>query len=331
VRIALVYLFTSLIVLNIPLRGQIALGIAILLGYWATLAFLPDSHNYWNNLSNEGNIVSRFDRATIGEPHMYTYDRKSKKLEEPTEPEGFLSTFPAIVSALMGYWTGLFIQRRGINYDTVVRVAAYGLVIAIIGQAWHLIFPINKKLWTSSFVLLTGGLAMALLAACLVVFDIRGWRRLARPFEIVGINAIFVFVCSGLLSIALSRNHVSWPPIDLKVMQSLWDAKESQSRSRIQQNMVNSKFTDEETDAALDRLTQRGWLSDKKESGVDFYAPKIKPSQTNLTYHGWLYRTLFTSRIDNPKLASLGMALLTVVFWWFVCWLMSLYGLAIRV
>jgi len=177
----------------------------------------------------------------------------------------------------------------------------------------------------------TGGLAMVVLAACLSIFDIRGWRRLARPFEIVGVNAIFVFVCSGLLSIALSRNHVTWPPIDLNVMQSLWDAKESQSRSRIQQDLVNSKFTEEETNAALDRLTNRGWLSDKKESGVDFFTPMIKPADAKLTYHGWLYRSLFTSRIHDPKLASLCMALLTVAFWWFVCWLMSLFGWSIRV
>jgi predicted acyltransferase len=231
----------------------------------------------------------------------------------------------------MGYWTGLFIQRRGVNYRTVFLLATFGLAIAVTGQIWHCAFPINKKLWTSSFVLLTGGLAMVVLAVCLTIFDIRGWRRLARPFEIVGINAIFVFVCSGLLSIALSRNHVSPPPIDVKVMQSLLEAKESQSRSRIQQNMVNSKFTEEETNAALDRLTQNGWLNDKKESGVDFYTPRLKSPPAGVSYHGWLYRTLFTSQIHDPKLASLGMALLTVVFWWFVCWLMSLFGLAIRV
>jgi predicted acyltransferase len=76
----------------------------------------------------------------------------------------------------MGYWTGLFIQRRGINYRTVFLLAACGLAVAITGQLWHQTFPINKKLWTSSFVLLTGGLAMVVLAACLTIFDIRGWR-----------------------------------------------------------------------------------------------------------------------------------------------------------
>jgi predicted acyltransferase len=213
----------------------------------------------------------------------------------------------------------------------LIVLALCGALCVELGLLWHLAFPINKKLWTSSFVVLTSGLAMQLLVGCILLFDIRGWRRLARPFEIVGVNAIFVFVCSGLLSIALSRNPVAPPPIDLKVMQSLVDAKESQSRSRVQQNMVNSKFTEEETNAALDRLTQSGYLRDKKESGVDFYTPRIKSPPTGITYHGWLYRTLFTSRIHDPKLASLCMALLTVAFWWFVCWLMSLAGLAIRV
>lgn len=253
VRIAIVYFCASIIVLNVPIRVQAALAVVLLLGYWATLAFLPDPHDYWKNLSNKYNVTVIVDRALVGDKHMYHGD-------PPTEPEGFLSTFPAIVTALIGYWTGLFIQRRGVNYNTVWKLAACGLALAVIGQLWHFAFPINKKLWTSSFVLLTGGLAMMVLAGCLMKFDIWGWRRLARPWEIVGVNAIFVFVCSGLLSIALSRNNIG---------------------------------------------TQSA--------------------------HAWIYHTIFTSHIDNPKLASLGMALLTVAFWWFVCWILSRLKIAIRV
>jgi predicted acyltransferase len=253
VRIALVYFCASLIVLHVPLRWQVILSVVILLAYWATLAFLPDPHNYWKNLSNDYNVTVIVDRALVGDKHMYHGD-------PPTEPEGFLSTFPAIVTALMGYWTGLFIQRREVNYDTVMKLMIYGLLVAAIGEAWHFAFPINKKLWTSSFVLLTGGLGMVTLAACLWLFDIRGWRRLARPFEIVGVNAIFVFVCSGLLSIALSRNKIG-----------------------------------------------------------------------DVTAHGWLYHHLVTSWIHDPKLASLGMAIITVAFWWFTCWVMARLGWSIRV
>jgi predicted acyltransferase len=253
VRIALVYFGASLIVLHVPLRGQIALAAAVLLGYWALLAFLPNPHDYQANLTNQGNIVVAFDRATIGESHLYRGD-------PPTDPEGLLSTLPAIVTALLGYWTGLFIQRGGANYRTVAVLAACGLVLAAVGQGWHLALPINKKIWTSSFVLLTGGLAMLVLAGCLMKFDLWGWRRLARPYELVGINAIFVFVGSGLLAILLNRIHIG------------------------------------------------------EESA-----------------HAWLFHAFFTTWIPDPKLASLGMALLTLALWWLVCWVMSRFGWAIRV
>jgi predicted acyltransferase len=255
VRIALVYFCASLIVLHVPLRGQILLGIAILAGYCAVLTFLPDPHHYAVNLTREGNVVGAIDRSLIGPQHMWSGDRV-------TEPEGLLSTLPAIVTALMGYWSGLIIQRRGVNYRTVIILAACGLACAALGQGWdyYLHFPINKKLWTSSFVLLTGGLAMVVLAGCLMKFDIWGWRRLARPFEIVGINAIFVFVASGLL--------------------------------------------------------------------VRFVLSETVGGET---IHNLLYHNLFTSWIHDPKLASLGFALLTVAFWWFVCWVMSKLGWAIRV
>jgi predicted acyltransferase len=253
VRIALVYFFTSLIVLHVPLRAQAVLGVVILLGYWATLAFLPNLHDYEANLSRKGNVVGLVDRNVIGTKHMWSGD-------PVTDPEGMLSTLPAIVTALLGYWTGLFIQRRGVNYRTVAMLAIFGLVLAAVGQSWHFAFPINKKLWTSSFVLLTAGLAMVVLAGCLLKYDIWGWRRLARPWEIVGINAIFVFVGSGLLAILLR---------DIRI---------------------------------------------EGKSG-----------------HAWLYQHLFTSWITDPRIASLGYALMIVAFWWLVCWIMSRFGWSIRV
>jgi predicted acyltransferase len=198
VRIAIVYFFTSLIVLHIPLRGQIVLGIVLLLGYWAALAFLPSFGEYERNLSHEGNVVGWVDRAVLGPNHMYSGDRV-------TDPEGLLSTLPAIVTALLGYWTGLFIQRRGLNYEMVLLLLGCGAICVEVALLWNVALPINKKIWTSSYVLLSGGLAMQLLAGCLLKFDIWGWRRLARPFEVVGVNAIFVFVASGLLSIGLSK------------------------------------------------------------------------------------------------------------------------------
>jgi predicted acyltransferase len=255
VRIALVYCAASLIVLNVRERGQAVLAAVLLLGYWALLAWLPNPHDYQSNLSPAGNIIRIIDRALVGDSHLYTQAQR-----EPTDPEGLTSTLPAIVTALLGYWTGLMIQRRGINVRTVNLMIAAGAVCTAVGWAWGLALPINKKIWTSSYVLLTGGLAMIALAGCLLVFDVWGRRRLARPLEIVGINAIFVFVASGLVAILLGRTHVG-----------------------------------------------------------------------DVTTHQWLYDTLFTSWISEPKSASLGYALATVACWWLVLWAMARRGWSIRV
>ena len=216
-RIALVYFFASLIVLKLSVRSQVALSITILLGYWALMAWLPNSNNYATNLSPAGNIVRVVDLKVLGADHMYT-----RATSQKTEPEGLLSTLPAIVTALLGYWAGRYIQHsyasrskssRGVHppgptLQTVCLLIAAGAAIAAIGLAWGQVFPINKKLWTSSFVLLTGGLASVGLGLCLAVFDVAGFRRLARPFEIVGVNAITVYVGAGLMARILGSTHV---------------------------------------------------------------------------------------------------------------------------
>jgi predicted acyltransferase len=206
-RIAVVYCIVSLVALHLPVRAQAILATILLLGYWALLAFLPHAGDYERNLSPDGNVVGLVDRAVFTPPHMYTYDSETGTLDEQTEPEGILSTLPAIVTTLLGYWTGLAIQRHGLSHETVIVLLVCGAACAVAGLAWALIFPINKKIWTSSFVLLTGGLAMQLLAVSILVFDAWGRWRLARPFEIVGVNAIFVFVASGLTATLL--NNVS--------------------------------------------------------------------------------------------------------------------------
>jgi predicted acyltransferase len=218
-RIALVYFATSLIALKVGVRGQAVIAILILLGYWMAMSWHP-SDDVANNLSREGNVVRQIDLKVIGAPHMYT-----QATSEPTEPEGLLSTFPSIVTALLGYWTGLLIQRsttqtpasRGVpapgppgapSLSTVALLIACGLAVAALGLLWDQAFPINKKLWTSSFVLLTGGLAMVGLAVCLAVFDVAGYRSLARPFEIVGVNAITIYVGAGLMGRLLEATHI---------------------------------------------------------------------------------------------------------------------------
>jgi predicted acyltransferase len=199
VRIAIVYFAASLIVLHVPVRGQVVLALAMLLGYWILLRWTPNPHDPPANLTPEGNVVRVVDQAVIGPKHLYS---------DPTDPEGLLSDLPSIVTCLLGYWVALFIQRSGVNWNTVGRLAVLGALCAAIGWGWSYWLPMSKKLWTSSFVVFTGGLAMISLAGCLAVFDVAAWKRAARPFEIVGVNAIFVFVASGLAAITMRWTHI---------------------------------------------------------------------------------------------------------------------------
>jgi predicted acyltransferase len=254
-RIALVYFAVSLIALHMSARMQVLLAGTILLGYWALLAWLPNPHDYQNNLSRTGNVVRVVDRAIFGDKHLYTAGK-----EEPTDPEGLLSTFPAIVTGLAGYWAGLVIQRRGCNSLTVLLLIAVGAVSIALGLAWGVWFPISKKLWTSSFVLLTAGLGAVGLAVCLWLFDVRGWRRLAYPLQIAGVNAIAAYMGSELGATLLGSTHIGG------------------------------------------QSTQ-----------------------------GWLYETLFTSWIADPRLSSLAFAVAFTAFCWLVLWGMSRRGWAVRV
>lgn len=199
-RIGLVYCATALISLHIRPRGQATLAATILLGYWALVTWAPNPHDVRANFSPEGNIVRAVDRAIIPDSHLFT-----QATEDPTDPENLLGTLPAIVNALLGYWTGLAVQRRGANGSAVLTLMACGAACILAALAWGQVLPINKRMWTSSFVLLSGGVSMEGAALCLVMFDVGNWQRLARPFAVVGINAIFMFVATGLVDRVLLR------------------------------------------------------------------------------------------------------------------------------
>ncbi len=168
-----------------------ALVAVILVVYWIVLTAFGD-------LTHEGNAGARIDRALMG-GHLW---------RERWDPEGLLSTLPAIGTALLGVMTGLFLVRPVANGGSssglrrtrdVAALAVIGAALFLAGQAWHVAFPINKQLWTSSYVLLTGGGAMIVLAACMYLIDIRGVRAWSRPFVVLGRNAITLFVVSGLI------------------------------------------------------------------------------------------------------------------------------------
>jgi len=120
------------------------------------------------------------------------------------DPEGLLSTFPAIVTTLLGVWAGRILTSPRETVDRAVTLFAYGVLLIIVGYMWDWFFPINKGIWTSSYVIFTGGQAFAFLGLCYYFIDLRGYKRWSEPFVAYGVNAITVYVMSGVLARTLS-------------------------------------------------------------------------------------------------------------------------------
>jgi len=194
-RISITYLLASLIVLNLPRKGQWILAAVLLIGYWLMMMYLPVPEYGAGVLTREGNFGAYIDRMIIPKAHLY----KGDGFNFMGDPEGLFSTIPAIVSVLAGYFTGQWIRSQPVQSRTSIGLGLFGVGCLIIGWAWGWTFPINKKLWTSSYVFFTSGWALLLLAACYELIEVRLIRRWSKPFEIMGLNAIALFVPSVLL------------------------------------------------------------------------------------------------------------------------------------
>jgi predicted acyltransferase len=203
-RISLTYLITSLIILNVPRKGQSAIATFLLLGYWFAMALVPVPGYGVANWTRDGNLGAYLDRIIIGTAHLY----KGDNYNGMGDPEGLLSTLPAVVNVLFGYLTGDWLRKQHPTSSTSMDLVLLGLSCLVIGQVWDFWFPINKKLWTSSFVVFATGWALLLLAACFEWIEVRQRQRWGKPFEIMGVNAIFVFVASVLLIKILVKTKI---------------------------------------------------------------------------------------------------------------------------
>jgi predicted acyltransferase len=144
------------------------------------------------DLTKEGSLPSFIDRVVFGK-HVWAQAKVY-------DPEGLLSTIPALATTLIGVLTGHWLRSKKTAYEKVAGLFVAGAICIAVGWAWNSFFPINKALWTSSYVLFTGGLALQFLALCYWVIDINGYRRWAKPFEIFGVNAIALYVGAGLMA-----------------------------------------------------------------------------------------------------------------------------------
>jgi predicted acyltransferase len=199
-RLAVCYFFASIIFLNTKVRTQIAITLGLLIFYWALVRLVPAPGFAAGDLTKEGSLPSFVDRVVFGK-HVWSQARVY-------DPEGLLSTVPAIATALIGVLTGTWLRTEKTRYEKAAGMFVVGAVCVAIGWAWNAFFPINKALWTSSYVLFTGGLALQFLSICYWLIDIKGYRRWAKPFEVFGLNAIALYVVADLIAILLGTVKV---------------------------------------------------------------------------------------------------------------------------
>lgn len=193
-RISIAYFLATIAVLNLSRKGQWILAAILLIAYWVAMSLIPVPHFGAGNLTREGNFGAYIDRLIIPTAHLY----KGDGFKSMGDPEGLFSTIPAVVTVLLGYFTGEWLRQQAIKSQTSMDLVLLGLSSLVVGQVWDFWFPMNKKLWTSSYTLFTAGWALLLLAACFEVIEVRKQRLWGKPFEIMGVNAIAIFIASVL-------------------------------------------------------------------------------------------------------------------------------------
>ncbi|OYX92074.1 MAG: DUF5009 domain-containing protein, partial [Sphingobacteriia bacterium 35-40-5] len=204
-RIAVVFFITAVIFIKTNPKTQLRLLIGILIAYWAMMTLIPVPGVGYANLEKETNLGAWLDRSLLTEAHLW---RSAKTWD----PEGILSTLPAIGTGLFGVLVGTWLKRK--DREESVKISwmfSTGVLAVILGLIWDLCFPINKALWTSSFVLYAGGLATIGLALCYWLIDVQGYKKGTKPFVVYGVNAITVFFLSGLIPRILTMIKVNMP------------------------------------------------------------------------------------------------------------------------
>jgi predicted acyltransferase len=211
-RIALCYLIVATFYLLSPgWRNKVAVAAACLIGYWILMRYVPvPGYGVPGRdiplLDHDANLVAWFDRQIFSAPHLYEHTR---------DPEGLISTLPSLGTALMGLLTGIWLRTTRTVAEKARAIAVAAFLCIISGALWNFTFPINKKLWTSSYVLFAGGLSLLLLALCIWIVDLRRnapttpsraepspWLK---PLLVFGTNAIFAYVLSELLASVLEK------------------------------------------------------------------------------------------------------------------------------
>jgi predicted acyltransferase len=190
-RIGLAYMFANIIYLYTKQRGQIIWFCSLLVGYWLLLLFNSAPGYPMGDLTMEGNFASYLDRLIIpGKLYLGIHD-----------PEGLISTIPAIGTGLLGIYAGNLLKNSPLTMARkALQLFIIGVLFLVLAQIWNLVFPFNKNLWSSSFTLHVGGLSFILLALFYYIIDVKGFNRWAFFFSIIGMNSILIYMSGGFIN-----------------------------------------------------------------------------------------------------------------------------------
>lgn len=215
-RIGLAYIFANLIYLYSKQLANVIWFAAILIGYWLLLKFTSAPGFPQGDLTMEGNFASYIDRLIVpGRLYLGIHD-----------PEGLFSTIPAIATGLMGIFAGNLLKNSPVLPEKkALYLSIAGVVAIVIGLIWNIDFPINKNLWTSSFVLLAGGISLLLLSIFYYVIDVLGYQKWAFFFKVIGMNSILIYISGKFINWRYTTNgFFEWlgqlvgEPYDIVVM-----------------------------------------------------------------------------------------------------------------
>ncbi len=204
-RIGIVYFFTSLLYLKTNLKTQLLVVASILLGYWILMAFVPVPGFGAPNFEKGTNLAAWLDNLLLN-GHLWSYSKT-------WDPEGILSTLPAIGTGILGMFIGQILNLQIPKIEIVKKLTIAGIVLVITGLLWDIIFPINKSLWSSSYVLYTAGIATICLTILYYIIDVANYKKWTKLFLIWGVNPMIVFFFSGIIPRVLSSIKVQNPEI----------------------------------------------------------------------------------------------------------------------
>jgi predicted acyltransferase len=190
-RIGLAYMFANIIYIYSTEKWQIVWFWSLIVGYWLLLKFASAPGFPAGDLTMQGNFASYMDRTILpGRLYLGIHD-----------PEGLFSTIPAISTGLLGILTGITLKKTTLTpQQKTLRLAIVGVIFLILAQIWNLDFPINKNLWTSSFVLNVGGLSLLLMALFYYVIDVLGYQKWAFFFKVIGMNSILIYISGKFIN-----------------------------------------------------------------------------------------------------------------------------------